>query len=98
MIVVGSCQWSVVRCQLSVVTIIRATDNRPRTTDKLLPLFRRLACHHFFRRHLHGALRSALDDAEQSVMLGLADRAAFGDFHPVAFFCLVLLVVSVQRA
>src|SRR5918993_1293773 len=84
------CCWimAVVRCQSQVLARRfsqfvcpsrgPATDNGPRTTDPL-PFLRRLAGHHFFRRHLHGALRGALDHPQQAVVLGLADRAALGD-------------------
>src|SRR5262249_53336151 len=91
--------WSVVSCPWSVVGSGRrsfsTTDNGPLTTD-LLPLFRRLAGHHFFGRHLDGALRGALDDADQAVVLGLAERPTLGDLDGVALLSVVLLVVGMQ--
>src|SRR4051812_39481000 len=98
MTVAGSCQWSVVSGPLSVSLANPGPCNGPRTTDEgLLPLFRRLARHHFFRRHLHGALGGTFDDPQQAVVLGLADWAALGDLDGVAFLRVVLLVVGVQH-
>src|SRR6185437_5287768 len=69
----------------------------PATITKRLTRFRSLSGHHFFSRHLHRALWSTLYDADQAVVLCLAERAALGQLHRVAFLSFVLLIVSVEH-
>src|SRR6185437_397201 len=69
----------------------------PATITKRLTRLRSLSGHHFLSRHLHRALWSTLYDADQAMVLGLAERAALGEFHGVAFLGLVLLVMSVKH-
>src|SRR5438128_2073578 len=61
-----------------------------------LPGFRRLAGHHFLGRHLHRLLRGFLNDADEAMVLGLAQRPAFGQLHLVTLLGFVLLIVSMD--
>ena len=62
-----------------------------------LPRFRRFAGHNLLGRHLHRLLRRLLDDADEAMMLGLAQRPAFGQLHLVALLGFVLLIVGMNR-
>src|SRR5438132_12539125 len=84
--------------QMSIFDLIRIPiENRKSKIENLLPFFRRLAGHHFLGRYLHRALRRLLDDPDQAMVLGLAQRPALGQFHPVALARFVLLIMSMEN-
>src|SRR6266542_4868689 len=62
-----------------------------------LSLLGSFAGHHFFGGHLHRFFRRLLDNSNQPVMLGLGERPALRQLHPVSFARLVLLIMRVQN-
>src|SRR5207253_7151484 len=61
-----------------------------------LPRFGRFAGHNFLGRNLNRLLRRLLDDTDEAMVFGLAQRPAFGQLHLVALLGFVLLIVGMN--